>query len=178
MNIYTDEVKFCVKYLKDKGVVATNYDELCNLVDDLDLEFDLVRVFHNKFDLLAEKLRELWPSGEKDGKYPWRDSVNNLSKRLQIMWSDRFPKKELKVDECVEVAKRYLAKFDTDTRYMKTLKYFILKKKQVVSKKGEIKLVAESTFADMLEGKADEDAVQNEWDALINSGSLGEGELI
>lgn len=43
------------------------------------------------FEELAERLREMWPPGEKDGKYPWRDSVGNLARRLELLWADRFP---------------------------------------------------------------------------------------
>ena len=178
MNIYTDEIKFCVKYLHDRGIVATNYEELSALVDDLNLEFDLVRIQRNRFDELAEKLREMWPAGSKDGMYEWRGNVPELSKRLKLMWEDRFPKKKVDIDECLTVARRYLSRYEENTRFMQTLKYFIIKRKEIVQKDGKVKYVYESKFADMLEGKNDEDAVQNEWDALLRDGSLGEGELI
>ncbi len=61
---------------------------------------------------------------------------------------------------------------------MQTLKYFVLKQNKLSNGDGTVKYTYESRFADMLEGKSDEDAIQNEWNELINSASLGEGELI
>ncbi len=39
----------------------------------------------NFLRVVAKGLRELWPTGEKDGKWPWRDSVTNIEKRLEFI---------------------------------------------------------------------------------------------
>jgi len=177
--IFTDEVKFCVKYLMKRGMTPETIKECMLLGGDIDADFELVKVQMNDFQALAVKMRELWPAGEKDGKWPWRDSVDNIAKRLEIVWTDRFKGKELDIDECLTVAKRYLARFQSNTKYMKVLKYFIYKKKPIVqTSDGRIRNLYESEFADMLEGKKCEDEVQNEWDSLINDSNLGEGTLV
>ena len=175
---YSDEIKFCVKYLNEQGIFSSdNLDEIIALCKDLDLDFNIVKVEHSFYTDLAKKLRELWPTGEKDGKYPWRESVFNLSRRLETLWRVR-KLKTYTLDSCLTVARRYLAQFKDSTKYMQTLKYFVLKQNKLSNGDGTVKYTYESRFADMLEGKSDEDAIQNEWNELINSASLGEGELI
>ena len=178
--IYTDEVKFCAEFLKKKGLTPEQVEELMNLAVDLDVDFELMRVQMNDFASLAKKMRELWPAGEKDGKYPWRDSVDNLTKRLEYVWHDRFRNKEMNEDECLEVARKYLARFQDNTKYMQTLKYFIYKKKAEIRDTitGRIRYTYESTFADMLEGKKFQDEIQSEWESLINDANAGEGNLV
>lgn len=181
----TQECRFCIRYLLDHGINASNFNEAVKELGPvaLDDEFELVKIPKKLdfFDELATKLRELWPSGNKDGKYPWRDSVSNLSKRLKILWRERFPdfkENENSLEQCLTVARRYLAQFENDTKYMKILKYFILKQKTIIMKDGEEKYISESIFADMLENKAAEDVMDSEWANILDSVSVGEGELI
>lgn len=102
------------------------------------------------FVSLAEALRQLWPPGEKDGKYPWRESVVNLSRRLALLWDVR-KLKQYSIDECLTVARKYVNQFEDNTKYMRTLKYFVLKEKPVRAADGKASYTHESVFADMLE---------------------------
>ena len=180
MTEYSDEIKFCVKYLLEHGVNVKEFMKVVFSLGGTMRKFELVPVKPSRKDFyteLAEKMRELWPSGDKDGKYAWRDSVPNLAHRLECLWSDRLKGKEYTLEQCLTVARRYLAQFEDNTKYMQTLKYFIMK--QATMKKGNAnKVVVSSRFADMLEGIADDEAAQNEWDELVNSASVGEGEII
>ena len=126
------------------------------------------------FVSLAEGLRELWPSGEKDGKWPWRDSVSNLTRRLQNLWDvrelDQYP-----LDTCLTVARRYLSQFEDNAKFMQTLKYFILKQEDIVGKDGRKRHTDKSVFADMLESNSTFD----DWSGIFESSSTYEqGELI
>ena len=106
----------------------------------------------NFFEDLATALRKLWPEGEKDGKYPWRESVKNITARLKLLWEVR-DLKDYTLEECLIVARRYIAQFQNNVKYMKTLKYFILRQNEkVVKENGMIKYMNQSAFADMLEG--------------------------
>lgn len=177
---YTSEIKFCVRYLVEHGVSSREFSVLSGLAlrAQTEPEFALVRLEKSDFFTeLAEKLRDLWPSGEKDGKFPWRDSVSNLSRRLQQLWKERFPDKTFTIDQCLIVARRYLAQYENNTKYMRTLKYFIMKQKDYGLKDGRKKIFNESIFADMLEGKAEEDAVLNSMDGVLGTMTFGEGEL-
>lgn len=153
---------------KEKRIAYTmGYDKGWNDRGNADEEDKKPVPDENYFKELAQKLRNLWPTGEKDGKYPWRDSVGNLVKRLQNLWTIReleaYP-----IETCVSVAQRYLARFEQDAKYMKILKYYILKQGSITRIDGKIVHTNESLFADMLEGKAEEDAVENEIDRMLS----------
>lgn len=103
------------------------------------------------YSKLAGGLRELWPPGEKDGKYPWRDSVKNLKTRLEFLWRDRKFKDKYSIEQCLSVARKYLSQYEDNAKYMQTLKYFIFKQEPMTNSKGKTKITYKSTFADMLE---------------------------
>ena len=103
------------------------------------------------FSTLADKLRELWPQGEKDGKYPWRASAKELKTRLEFIWKDRKLKDRYTIDQCLVAARRYLSQFESSTKYMQVLKYFVFKQDKIVGKDGKITYTYKSNFADLLE---------------------------
>lgn len=180
MKNMTGETLFCVKYLLEHGVDSSNFDETAKLLEAFNIsDYKIVKESgHTYFTSLAMGLRNLWPAGEKDGKYPWRDSVKNLANRLKLLWQQR-QLKDYTIDECLTVARRYLAQYEKDTKYMMLLKYFIMKQKSIVDPKdGRLTYIQESMLADMLEGKSDIDALENEWDRILETTSVGEGELV
>lgn len=179
-KIYSNECRFCARYLKEHGVPSgENFDELVSLISELDPDYKLIKIEKEDFfKTLANKLRELWPVGEKDGKYPWRDSITNLTRRLQLLWQQR-ELKDYTLEDCLTAARKYLAQFEENTKYMKVLKYFILKQKSIVDNKtGKINYVSESTFADILEGKTDIALELDQWFDMVDKYSNEEGELI
>lgn len=176
---YTSEEKFCVKYLLDHGIDSKNFTDVVKQLRPGDTIYDFVKS-ENKafFDELAAKLRELWPPGEKCGKWPWRESVSNVSKRLEILWKERMREKTYTVEQCLAAARKYLAQFESDTTYMMLLKYFIMKQDQIVKENGHVTYVIKSTLADMLESDADFNKIDDEWNTVLNDASVEEGELI
>lgn len=177
---YSPEVKFCVRYLLNHGINSTNLVKVQLQLSSDDADFNLVPVPGSQKDFfieLAEKLRELWPPGDKDGKYAWRDSVPNLSRRLKALWDERFKDKQFTIDECLIAARKYLAQFEDNVKYMQTLKYFIMKQKSLVEKDGRIRYINESKFADILEGNS-ELAAMDDWNDILNGSTVDEGELI
>lgn len=112
------------------------------------------------FSQVAIGLRNMWPVGEKDGKYPWKDSIPNLIKRLRFLWKDRDIKVLYTVDDCLRAGRRYLSQFEDNTKYMQTLKYFIFKQTSIVGKNGKITYIYKSTFGDLLEGQT----LTSNWD--------------
>ena len=180
MKKMTGETLFCVKYLLEHGVNSSNFDDTAKLLEAFNVpEYKLVKLGKDEwFHELATKLRPLWPAGDKDGKWAWRDSVKNLSDRLKLLWQQR-QLKEYSIDECLSCARRYLAQYENDTRYMMLLKYFIMKQKSIVDPKdGRLIYTIESRLADMLEGKSEIDALENELDSILEDTSVGEGELV
>lgn len=176
---YSDECLFCAKYLFENGLNGEKIEKMRPETEKLQVSFSLNKIQKNYWTELAEGLRGLWPPGEKDGKYPWRDSVKNLARRLELMWTTRMPQKNYTKDQVLLVARRYLSQFQESTKYMKLLKYFILKTESTPSANGILVYTNHSTLADMLE-TADEQG----WFAELNTDIPGditfveEGELI
>ena len=178
-NKYSDEAIFCAKYLNERGFLTKeNLEEITALFDDFDAEFKFVRIQVGYFTQLAKALRELWPTGEKDGKYPWRESVSNLARRLETLWAARNMT-EIPIETCVMVARKYLAQYENNTKYMQTLKYFILKQGKIVREDGGIKYIQQSQFADMLDSVTEEDKQNAEWESMFEqSNTIGQGGML
>lgn len=178
---YTEEVVFCAQYLNQKGITPEEYVTLATCNEVLPFKITRTQERDEFFEELAKKLRELWPPGDKtvNGKsYAWRDSVPNLAKRLETLWSDRFKDKDYSIEECLSAARKYLAQFEDNVKYMQTLKFFIWKQKDLVMSNGQIKHIAESKLADILEGNVELAAVDDEWNEILNSTSNDDFELI
>lgn len=178
-NKYSDEAIFCAKYLNERGFLTKeNLEEITALFDDFDAEFKFVRIQVGYFTQLAKALRELWPTGEKDGKYPWRESVSNLARRLETLWAARNMT-EIPIETCVMVARKYLAQYENNTKYMQTLKYFILKQGKIVREDGGIKYIQQSQFADMLDSVTEEDKQNAEWESMFEqSNTIDQGGML
>lgn len=101
-------------------------------------------------EAVATGLRKLWPAGEKDGKWPWRDSVPNIQKRLEFIWKYYKLGDNYTVEQCLRAGRRYLAQFEGSCKYMMLLKYFIFKQEKIVGKDGRITYTYKSVFADYL----------------------------
>lgn len=179
--IVTPEISFCVKYLLDHGINSINFKEVASSIYPYSPQFELTKIKSKMsdtfFDELASGLRELWPPGEKDGKYPWRDSQKNIAIRLETLWEERGLK-DYSVEQCLAVARKYLSQYEDDTKYMKVLKYFIMKQDSIVKSDGRIKYVNKSIFADMLESQSDFDEIDEKWNDILNGGTIDQGELI
>lgn len=133
---------------------------------------DLVhtKISDEYFYKIAKALRPMWPAGDKSERYPWRDSVENLKKRLKTLWDIRRMK-EYPLEDCIQTANIYLSRFANDTTYMQTLKYFILKQKEIVEPDGRIRYVNESKFAEMLE-HVNQNNAQDEFEMLATNANV------
>lgn len=119
----------------------------------------------DRFTSLANKLRELFPSGKKPGyAYTWRDSTSCIADRLK-----KFSLKygDYSDDEIIDATKRYVASFNGDYKYMQLLKYFIWKNKVSGGELIDGRLVGEvekqSQLASYIENKEEESA-KVDWD--------------
>lgn len=167
VEIYAKADRLYQKMSKERNAYVKGYLDALN---------DTFQASDDFFEQLATALRDLWPSGEKDGKYPWRDSVPNLVKRLQFLWKDRQLADKYSIDDCLVAARRYLAQFETNIKYMQVLKYFIFKQNKLVGKDGKVTYTYKSTFADLLESNPTD---MSDWaDIFESSNTLEQGELI
>lgn len=80
----------------------------------------------DRFNNLADKLRELFPTGRKPGtQLQWRDSTKIIAQRLKI-----FVKKfdvKFTDEQAIEATKKYISGFNDNYQFMQVLKYFIMK---------------------------------------------------
>ena len=108
---------------------------------------------HARYSELADKLRELFPQGKRDGKYMWRDSNAIISKRLEsvskkynITFTD---------EEAINATRRYVASYNGDFTNMRLLKYFLFKRDRVTGEES-------SDFLSFLEN-GDEESISQDW---------------
>ena len=170
----SDKEKFCLKYLLEHGYFQDQSDDVLLNIDIPDnLEYVLVRIDRSFFTELAEKLRALWPSGNKqipnkDGtlsEYPWRDSVKNLATRLELLWKTRNLH-DYTIEDCLCAARKYVSQYEGNAKYMQILKYFIIKQKSVYDSRGKARIVNESRFADLLESVQTETTAED-WNEML-----------
>lgn len=84
----------------------------------------------DRYEVLAEKLIELYPKGKKEGTaYMWRDSKNIIAKRLKAL-VNRY-NVSFTDEQAVNATKRYVESFNGNYTYMQLLKYFISKRTPV-----------------------------------------------
>lgn len=97
---------------------------------------------------VAQKMRELFPQGRKEGTtYMWRDSNAVIAKKLKtlvVKYNFKFTE-----EEALEATKKYIESFNGNYRFMQLLKYFILKSDPNT---GDIK----SDFMSLIENKEDD----------------------
>lgn len=171
------QINFCVRYLRQNGVDAGLFATLNASLPDSGPSFRFVPDNDDSFFMeLAEKMRELWPQGEKEvrekngsvKKYPWRGSVHELAKRLKFIWGE-LELKDYTVDECLTAARRYLSQFENSSvKYMRTLPYFIFRQEKNLKKTGFYSVSYKSPLAEYLTG---EDKQETGWEGF-------EGELV
>ena len=81
----------------------------------------------DRYDELADRLRELYPKGRKEGtSYLWRDSHAKIANKLRTLvkkYNFKFTD-----EQAINATKRYIESFNGNYSYMQLLKYFILKK--------------------------------------------------
>lgn len=93
----------------------------------LNSEFRGENEAEDRFDRLAEKLRELYPAGRKDGtSLMWRDSKAVISQRLKALVKKHGV--SFSDEQAINATKRYVESFNGNYQFMQVLKYFIIKK--------------------------------------------------
>lgn len=135
-NARGGDVRECIESLSHKGWgVKDLFDDTKLVLSDntrtkvgfvlLDSD-ERVETKEQEFNDLADKLREIFPKGRKAGTtHSWRGStmdVANKLKSLVVKYGCTFTE-----EEAIEATKAYVAAFNGDYKYMKVLKYFILK---------------------------------------------------
>lgn len=151
----------------------------------LDAIEEMNRMPSDFFEQVAIGLKKLWPSGNKEifnrdgsvSSYAWQDSVANLVKRLEFVWKEWKFRDKYSVEDCLAAARRYLAQYEDNARYMQTLKYFVFRQIKLNHPNGKVAYNYKSSLADALESNPVDTSA--DFEALFNSSNtLDQGELI
>ena len=178
------EVKWAIWTLKSNGIRAGEYMDMMPFAVNMEEQYEATIKETSKgtqlrYDRLAEKLRELWPVGDKviknkdkESRIAWRDSITNISIRLKRL-NDGRKIGDNSDEDILRCARAYLARFEDDRTYMQVLKYFIMKEKTVAGK-----TVYTSTLADMLDTQTDAVKLQFDETEEYNTMNLDFGETL
>ena len=130
LNIFGQPIK---AELTPKGI---------DLVENLLIQSNFTSNDISRYIDLADKLRELYPKGKKEGtQYLWRDSTTIIAKRLMAL--SKRTNYKFTDEEVIEATRKYVESFNGNYHYMKLLKYFISKVDNKVGEDGHI--IAEET---------------------------------
>lgn len=118
----------------------------------------LVNGKQDDFNALADKLREIFPKGNKAGtNYNWRSSTAEIARKLKNLvfkYNCKFTE-----EEAIEATKAYVSSFNGDYKYMNLLKYFLLKTPR--NNNGDVEI--ESDFMTYLENKGAAEEHNGNW---------------
>lgn len=129
-----------------------------DVIESLFLNSEIVEVSKDsggdRFMVLADKLRELFPQGRKQGtNLQWKDSTVMISKRLKTLikkYGVSFTD-----EEAVEATKRYVESYRGDYRFMQVLRYFLWKDDKITGEET-------SQFLSYLQNKGS-DTAESDW---------------
>lgn len=115
-----------------------------------------------EFMELANELRELYPTGRKEGTtYMWRGTTAEVAKKLKtlvVKYKYSFTK-----EQAIKATKEYINSFKGNYKRMRLLKYFILKSERDADE--NINVISE--FMSLIENEGQEDRIREDWEATL-----------
>lgn len=111
----------------------------------------------SRYMALADKLRELFPTGRKPGtQLQWRDSTKVIAQRLKA-----FTKKfdiHFTDEQAINATKKYISGFNGNYQFMQVLKYFIMK-----ANTEDGTSTMNSQLLSYMDNAGQEDQLSNDW---------------
>lgn len=134
------------------------------LLEEIILDSDKTVAKNNKrLENLAEKLRELYPEGKKQGtQYYWRDSNSVIVKKLKALvkkYGDCFTD-----EQAINATRKYVESFNGNYQFMQLLKYFISKN---VVKGGEVEETSQLLSYIENAGQEDKQQMTIDWETEL-----------
>lgn len=109
--------------LEDKGYTIIPYESR-NIIDSILSDSNLKEEKKSELEVLASKLKEVFPKGKKEGTNQyWSEGTALIVKRLNLFYKKYG--KSYTNEQILNAAKRYVESYKGDYRFMRTLKYFI-----------------------------------------------------
>lgn len=111
-----------------------------------------------QFTDLANKLRELYPAGRKEGTtYMWRGTTAEIAKKLKtlvVKYGYSFTEEQV-----IKATKEYINSFNGNYKRMRLLKYFILKSEKDAD--DNVNVISE--LMSFIENEGQLDSERNDW---------------
>lgn len=161
-------IKSCMESLIQKGlaykdmfyensIVVSN--NIKDTVSSIIIESDKNIIDKDQqFTDLANKLRELYPSGRKEGTtYMWRGTTAEIAKKLKtlvVKYGYSFTEEQV-----IKATKEYINSFNGNYKRMRLLKYFILKSEKDAD--DNINVISE--LMSFIENEGQLDSERNDW---------------
>jgi hypothetical protein len=132
-------------------------NEISGMIIDSSSKENGVKRSDTFYEELAEKMREFFPKGKKEGtSYMWRDSKATIARRLKLL-NIKYGY-EYTEEQALKATEAYVKSFNGDYRFMQLLKYFILK--VPINANGDVEVRSE--FMSYIENEGQED-INNAW---------------
>ena len=136
--------------LTKKGIESLNNTIIDSASSDKDED--------ERLETLANKLRELYPAGRKEGtSYMWRGTTAEIVRKLktlQLKYKFTFTD-----EQAIKATSEYIKAFNGNYRFMQLLKYFILKTARDEDGNIEVK----SEFMSLIENENDVNVHRDDW---------------
>lgn len=112
----------------------------------------------DRLSKLAKQLKEIFPKGRKDGTTQyWAEGNALIIRRLKLFFKKYGT--DYTDEQIVSAARAYVNSFNGDYRFMRVLKYFILK--EVKGANGEIE--GTSDLINYIDHAGEENSIDNNW---------------
>lgn len=162
--IYGSDIGNTLQSLYDKGLItSTDYEHGINFTEKGNevvsaITKETVESKDSRFVKLAEKMKELYPTGRKEGtSYMWRGNTNEIVKKLKTL-KDKYSF-EFTDEQALIATKEYVESFNGDYRFMQLLKYFVLK----AVRDGDGNVEIKSELMTRIENAGQEEAARQDW---------------
>ena len=162
------DINSCMQSLIRKGLADKNLftennivvsDKVKDLVTTIIIDSDKNVVDKDaEFIELANELRELYPTGRKEGTtYMWRGTTAEIAKKLKtlvVKYKYTFTKEQV-----IKATKEYISSFNGNYKKMRLLKYFILKSERDAD--DNVNVISE--LMTIIENAGQVDAHRDDW---------------
>ena len=146
------------KNLFSEGNIVVS-DKIKDLISTIYIDSDKNVINKDaEYTELATELRELYPSGRKEGTtYMWRGTTMEIAKKLKTLVVKYGY--SLNKEKVIKATKEYVSSFNGNYKFMQLLKYFILK--SAVDADGNIEIKSE--LMSLIENNGQIDSQREDW---------------
>lgn len=133
------------------------------ILDSVIMDSDKQQEPQDRLNLLAARLKEIFPKGKKDGtNYYWAEGVALIVRRLKLFFKKYG--NDFTDEQIIQATEKYVQGFNGNYQYMRLLKYFIFKEK--IGAGGEVE--GDSELISYIENAGQEENLRNDWTSSIN----------